>query len=130
MELVSFCLRSRIKEAPESFRNFLGLKGALESVRGSYQAGLKLQEDLHTTGVLGGSLDIVDKFPEAEFIEDLLYPRKACSAKMIRAEGLRLTALSLWPPGAEPTLLNPGAPFSFFFSFHLATSQSYLNQDC
>lgn len=53
MELVSFCLRSRTKEAPESFRNFLGPERALESVRGSYQAGLKLQEDLHTTGVLG-----------------------------------------------------------------------------
>ena len=36
---------------------------------------------------------------------------------MIRAEGLRLTALSLWSSGAEPTLLNPEAPFSFFFFF-------------
>ena len=53
MELVSFCLRSRTKEAPGSFRNFLGLEGALESVRGSLQASLKPQENLHTTGGLG-----------------------------------------------------------------------------
>lgn len=100
MELVSFCLRSRTKEAPGSFRNFLGLEGALESVSQRQLPGqFKATGEFTYHWGLGRSLDIADKFPEfcfikAEFIEDLLRPRKARSAKMIRAEGLRLMALS------------------------------------
>ena len=72
MELVSFCLRSRTREAPGSFRNFLGLEGALESVRGSFQAGLKTQEDLHTTGGLSEAQKLLTNFQNSALLKQNL----------------------------------------------------------
>lgn len=71
-DLVSFCLRSRTRDAPGSFRNFLGLEGALESVRGSFQAGLKTQEDLHTTGGLGEAQILLTNFQNSALLKQNL----------------------------------------------------------
>lgn len=85
---------------------------------------------LHTTGALGKlsrclQVSRIMLYLQPQFIRDLLRPRKGCFAKMIRAVTtepvrppgpsvcLRLRALSLWFPKAEPTPLTL-VPFSCF----------------
>ena len=47
-------------------------EGALESVRGSFQAGLKTQEDLHTTGGLSEAQKLLTNFQNSALLKQNL----------------------------------------------------------